>query len=212
MEVFNVTTTENHNLPLITGNMANDVELHMNNLSVAVDDELKKIAADVGNIDSLTTEQKTNIVQALNGLNTKFNSHTAHFNNHTAESAKKHIHSSGSNANGRWIKFDDGTMIVSGAYAESSLNIAADTRKSVVLPFAAEFSAVDPAVGGNVLTVDSDGNMLQTKLSHVGRTVASSATRAIATVIHSGVNEWGTSGRTLSKIEIQYIAIGRWKV
>lgn len=30
---------------------------------------------------------------------------------HQAESASKHIHSSGSNTNGRYIKFDDGTMI-----------------------------------------------------------------------------------------------------
>lgn len=33
------------------------------------------------------------------------------FNAHLVESASKHIHSSGSNANGRYIKFDDGTMI-----------------------------------------------------------------------------------------------------
>jgi|LSQX01.3.fsa_nt_gb hypothetical protein len=33
------------------------------------------------------------------------------FNSHLAESSSKHITESGSNANGRYIKFDDGTMI-----------------------------------------------------------------------------------------------------
>ncbi len=39
------------------------------------------------------------------------NSIIENFNSHLAESAKKHITESGSNSNGRYIKFDDGTMI-----------------------------------------------------------------------------------------------------
>lgn len=33
------------------------------------------------------------------------------FDSHTSETSAKHIHSSGSNNDGHWIKFDDGTMI-----------------------------------------------------------------------------------------------------
>lgn len=43
---------------------------------------------------------------------------------HMAESAKKHIHSSGSNTNGRWIKYDDGTMVVSISVLTKDVTIA----------------------------------------------------------------------------------------
>ena len=39
---------------------------------------------------------------------------TAEFDAHKAESASKHITESGENENGRYIKFDDGTMICRG--------------------------------------------------------------------------------------------------
>ena len=59
---------------------------------------------------------------------TDFNAAFDAIDDHVAESASKHITESGSNANGNYIKFDDGTMIcqlrtiiadksISGAYA-----------------------------------------------------------------------------------------------
>ena len=45
------------------------------------------------------------------------------FNEHLAESTKKHIAESGSNTNGRYVKFDDGTMICITQRTLSSYNI-----------------------------------------------------------------------------------------
>ncbi len=42
-----------------------------------------------------------------------YNALIENFNSHSAESSSKHITESGSNANGSYIKFDDGTMICS---------------------------------------------------------------------------------------------------
>lgn len=70
----------------------------------ALVENVKKVDTRVGPLASLLTTIKTSIVDAINSLK-------GEVNEHKAESASKHIHSSGSNANGRYIKFDDGTMI-----------------------------------------------------------------------------------------------------
>lgn len=49
-----------------------------------------------------------------------FEAHKADFEAHQAESASKHITESGSNDNGHYIKFDDGTMI---CYRQGTLTI-----------------------------------------------------------------------------------------
>jgi len=40
-----------------------------------------------------------------------YEAHLADYEAHLAESAQKHITESGENTNGRYVKFDDGTMI-----------------------------------------------------------------------------------------------------
>jgi len=47
----------------------------------------------------------------INGLPAEVDKNKAEFDLHTAESENKHINEVGSNVNGRYIKFDDGTMI-----------------------------------------------------------------------------------------------------
>lgn len=58
----------------------------------------------VGDLETLTTDEKSTIVGALNEID-------ASHKTHLAESASKHITESGSNDDGYYIKFDDGTMI-----------------------------------------------------------------------------------------------------
>lgn len=66
--------------------------------------------------DDLTASQQQDaeVIDARDGeasLNARLSRDKGVVDAHLAESASKHIHSSGSNANGRYIKFDDGTMI-----------------------------------------------------------------------------------------------------
>lgn len=66
--------------------------------------------------DDLTTQQQQDaeVIDARMGkvsLRAKIEDMDSKDAAHWAENASKHIHSSGSNANGRYIKFDDGTMI-----------------------------------------------------------------------------------------------------
>jgi hypothetical protein len=50
----------------------------------------------------------------LNQLIEASNTNEQNFNDHNLENSRKHIKESGSNANGKYIKFDDGTMICTG--------------------------------------------------------------------------------------------------
>jgi len=54
-----------------------------------------------------------------------FEAHQADYETHKAESASKHITESGSNDNGHYIKFDDGTMI---CYRQGTLTIPTMTQ------------------------------------------------------------------------------------
>ena len=55
-----------------------------------------------------------------------FEAHQADYETHKAESASKHITESGSNDNGHYIKFDDGTMI---CYRQGTLTIPTMTQQ-----------------------------------------------------------------------------------
>src|SRR5690606_28849818 len=71
-----------------------------------------------------TTETVKGNADAINNLNEEFDSHRTEFLEHKAESAKKHITESGSNSNGRYIKFDDGTMICVGEIPAQALQFS----------------------------------------------------------------------------------------
>jgi len=69
-----------------------------------LDIQLKDTDDKIGNLSSLTTTDKSSTVNAINEVDSELTSHMA-------ESASKHITESGSNANGNYIKFDDGTLM-----------------------------------------------------------------------------------------------------
>lgn len=75
----------------------------------------QKIDTAFGNLEALTTEEKSDLVSAVNEVDDAIKTHRvasmlqiSNINNafmtHQAESSKKHVHSSGSN----WIKYDCG--------------------------------------------------------------------------------------------------------
>ena len=122
----------------------------------------------------------------------------------------KSIHSSGSNANGRWIRFQDGTQICSFTQKTTGLSVAANTNNSGFLSFPSPFLE-QPIVTGNVLFVDSDGNSLQSLLNLVSRSIAGSVSTYRFVCVHNGVNEFGFTGRTGTQRVIDMVAIGGWK-
>ena len=87
---------------------------------------LEKLSPDgkIGNLEDLITEIKTNLVGAVNEVKTGVETHKA-------ESASKHIKESGSNANGSYIKFDDGTALCFGTYQETISTVASGSIHSV---------------------------------------------------------------------------------
>lgn len=68
---------------------------NLNRLQQNVEDEINLKDNKVGDLSNLQTEDKTNVVNAINELLTDVNT----------------IIESGSNSNGSWIKYSDGTMI-----------------------------------------------------------------------------------------------------
>lgn len=63
----------------------------------------EKVDTIVGDLTTLTTDEKTKLVGAISEVKDEFIAHKA-------ESANKHIKESGSNDDGYYIIFDDGTM------------------------------------------------------------------------------------------------------
>ena len=64
-------------------------------------------------------------VNGIKGNWDQYEDHVADFESHQAESASKHITESGSNDNGHYIKFDDGTMI---CYRQGTLTMPTMTQ------------------------------------------------------------------------------------
>ena len=116
---------------------------------------------------------------------------------HMAESASKHIRESGSNQYGRWIKFDDGTMICSGTVeVDLSIWTFSAGRKQYPQPFA---SSVAISYARHITTVNNTAEM-----KALGSLVPSSS----ETEVIFGVGEPVTEQTIFI---VQYVAIGRWK-
>ena len=77
----------------------------LNDISTLLDD----VALNKSNIVS-NTQDIVNLDNKVNTHLADYNSHLADYNSHLAESANRWIEESGSNENGSYIKFGDGTM------------------------------------------------------------------------------------------------------
>ena len=93
----------------------------------ALVENVNEVNTNMGPIASLLSRIKTSIVNAINGLQEDVDAHKA-------EMASKHIKESGSNENGSYIKFDDGTMICRMSNILIGGNDAAYVDVSVTFP------------------------------------------------------------------------------
>lgn len=145
------------------------------------------LTEDVGAKTSLLTTIKTTIVAAINEI---FNS----LGTHKAETALKHITESGSNANGNYIRFDDGTQICGGSIGITTLIGGFNGGIPAILP--ASFINDDYVVTGSVLGSSSGGDIWSLRI-----TAFSSSQLAI------GINMNQATGW----LGLAFITIGRWK-
>lgn len=122
------------------------------------------------------------------------------FASHMAESASKHMHSSGSNANGRYIKFDDGTMICT-----KSVTITGDITGNTfnnVQSWASTF------IDNNISITITSRNPVTTNFRDYFRQIF--ITPATTTVALRIVPITGQS-MTLTDQPFDVVGIGRWK-
>lgn len=141
------------------------------------------------------------------------------FNSHLAESARKHIAESGSNENGYYIKFDDGTMIcvsqkvIKGSdFAElnGSTNVSGIQRSRLnSQPYPATFVECfysDFKVLGST-SVAMRSNVIATKLRYAVSNLANSNIEWAQPAIFHISTSIDSNDETL----FVFIAIGRWK-
>lgn len=149
-------------------------------------------------------------VNGLRGNWDQYEDHVADFEAHLAESSSKHITESGSNENGRYIKFDDGTMICWGKSSILTLSFPSSPNWGSLfttggdsipsMPFPVPFVGDIPYVrldferisGGNFWIMRSN---IKPSLTHSG----------------SGEILRGTSYPDPFTGRATYFAIGRWK-
>jgi hypothetical protein len=113
---------------------------------------------------------------------------------HLAETSAKHITESGSNANGNYIKFDDGTML---CWARVTHNYNLDTAQTYPMPM--PFSASSIPFGSH--SVGNAGSPAECMCN-------------LGTVANAGYTSW-----TVRTIEnnadrqniLNLFAVGRWK-
>ncbi len=124
--------------------------------------------------------------------------HLADYEAHLAESAQKHITESGENTNGRYVKFDDGTMICTHKITitgDVSTTAGALFRgNNITWFFPAEF------LNNNIGVSSSIGG--QTQMFTTGNVVTTST-----------CSFYPTRATSLTNItyHIHFIAIGKWK-
>ena len=121
---------------------------------------------------------------------------------HLAESAKKHITQSGSNSNGRYIKFDDGTMICTGKIVGQNLQFsehATGLWRTDYINFAYPQSFVGeyPALSISSTSVGNFGIWMN------------SASRSLTQGSYRAFAMGDQSDRAIG--DMYFIAIGRWK-
>lgn len=120
----------------------------------------------------------------------------------------KIIHSAGSNANGNWIRFEDGTQICTTRRSVTSQNILVGSKIVDVWTFPSAFTT-SPSVAGEINLFSNAGNPLSTSLKFMGNAAATDLIRSVA--INAGADEYGSTGLTAASSVFTGIAIGRWK-
>ena len=122
---------------------------------------------------------------------------------HLAESAKKHITESGSNSNGRYIKFDDGTMICTGKIVGQPLQFTEHTATGLWRTDYIDFAYPQNFVGERpALSISS------TSVGNFGIWM-NSASRSLAQGSYRAFAMGDQSGNTIG--DMYLTAIDRWR-
>ena len=138
----------------------------------------------------------------VNGLKSnwdQYEAHVADFEAHQAESAKKHITEIGENANGRYVRFDDGTQIC-WFYGSRSLSIPNAYGSLYQNQFTCTYPA--PFISKPSVSI----GQIQWGGSASWGMVSATYTE---TVTFRVIDAFQRS--TASSMDISYIAIGRWQ-
>lgn len=155
----------------------------------------------VGDLETLTTDEKSNIVGALNEIDSNIKSHLA-------ESASKHITESGSNTNGRYIRFDDGTQIC------WMRNVVLERMSEKLLgtnhPFPSAFVNAEVSITG---TFSSSANMYEGNVSYdIVQGLKVYTLNAVNAPLRCYLVRGAPALDEGSKITVPcVIAVGRWK-
>jgi hypothetical protein len=159
---------------------------NLNKMDKAIEQHFNEVDADnielnekIGDLTTLNTTEKNNLVGAING-----------------------VVESGSNENGEWIKYVDGTMICAGAYKVTtarnttwgSLYVSPEISGiAYPIPFK-EIKSVD-------LTLEASGNTVWSASADKGSTTNTPSYYIVSATGTSYESEYITN----------YIAIGKWK-
>jgi hypothetical protein len=158
-----------------------------------LDIQLKDTDDKIGNLSSLNTTDKTSTVNAINEVDGALDSHLA-------ESASKHIAESGSNANGTYIKFDDGTLIC--RHTITLTQSTTDYRSTWTFPYA----CIDTSYTVTGTWVSFGGTDIRNKLSSFrSLNGANNSSLLVYTVIA------GTTLVTNDNLTMNVMLVGRWK-
>ena len=139
--------------------------------------------------DTIHFETKASQVIANDGSNLE---------SHLAENASKHIAESGSNENGSYIKFDDGTMF---CHSRVPFNgVLANTQVQSTSPLPATFIGI-PSVTVSV-GAPNVGNSFD--INYLYGTASNGTTLTVRLSV-------GSSASGTQRYETYFIALGRWK-
>lgn len=117
-------------------------------------------------------------------------------NTHKAEIAAKHIKESGNNANGYYIKFDDGTMICYGNIPTAAIGASADTDFTTTYP--ATFMTISSFLASAIPDTTWNGFFVKGTIPNP----SSPLTNGFLHIIN---------GTTAQNFSGKFIVIGRWK-
>ena len=184
--------------------MASDDELsaltqalvQVNNLETTYAPRLNSIESSVDSLTDDAALNKSNIVsntQDIVNLDGRLTTVEQNIDEHLAESANKHITESGTNENGSYIRYDDGTQICTGRVSTGGLT--KDTYNSIPITMPASFSNILYSVAPNL---QRQGG------TRADLNIVSITTNSFSVQIYpySIGFDWGT---------FSYIVIGRWK-
>ena len=142
----------------------------------------------------------TELTQTVTNLQQTVTDNKTEVTEHLAESSLKHIHSSGSNANGHYIKFDDGTII---CYAtnKSITSAPGGPQTSVALPH--EMLTTHRVA---LVTISNYANDSKYRVNQYVEGDVTSNNIVFKILV------WATSEASpATTVQINYQVIGRWK-